>query len=64
MDATPIILGIAAINLTVLFSGGCLATYRIWRETHPPRHRTTARVAPSAGSRAEQVVQLGGGPNR
>lgn len=64
MDVIPIILGITAINLAVLFAGGCLAAYRTWRETHPARPRTTAGVAPSAGSRAERAVQVGGIPNR
>jgi hypothetical protein len=63
MDVTPIILGITAINLAVLFAGACLAAYRTWRESHPARHRTTAPVAQDARRRAEQAVQVVGGSN-
>jgi hypothetical protein len=45
MDVTPIILGIAAINLGVFLAGCALAAFRTWREAHPVGRRKTARRA-------------------
>ena len=43
MDLTPIVLGVAAINLGVFLAGCALATYRTWREL-PTRRRAQARA--------------------
>jgi hypothetical protein len=46
MDLTPIVLGVAAINLGVFLAGCLLALARTWREAHPTRpSRAHARHA-------------------
>ena len=43
MDFTPIVLGVAAINLGVFLAGCSLAAYRTYREL-PTRRRAQARA--------------------
>lgn len=65
MDLTPIIVGVAAVNVGVFLAGCALAAYRTWRDLQSRarrrrvRPKTLTAVAEAAGASNESPSPWG-----